>query len=251
MLSRFPQLRGQTGVYSIRSNWGLAISIPFKGTTDADGLGAQRVWQCSPGDQGMNLARLVKTSSLIVLLTAVTVAGWAQAPPPPNTPDQNAQYGNGSEQGPPGQDYADQNGSMQGGPGQAGDNEGPPGRVARLQFMSGSVSIQPHGSDEWVQGSVNRPLTNADNIWADKDSRAELNLGTGLLRISNESSLTLTNVIDNSAQVQLHQGALSVHVRHLFKGEVYEIDTPNLAFTIDKPGDYRFDVDPNADYTKV
>jgi hypothetical protein len=27
-----------------------------------------------------------------------------------------------------------------------------PGRVARLQYMSGSISIQPHGVDDWVQG---------------------------------------------------------------------------------------------------
>jgi hypothetical protein len=42
-----------------------------------------------------------------------------------------------------------------------------------------------------------------------------------------------------------------VHVRHLYDGEVWEIDTPNLAFTVSKPGDYRFDVDPNGDSTMV
>jgi len=54
--------------------------------------------------------------------------------------------------------------------------------------------VQPHGVGEWVQGSVIRPLTNADNIWADKNSRAELNLGSARLRIDSETSLTLTNV---------------------------------------------------------
>jgi hypothetical protein len=126
-----------------------------------------------------------------------------------------------------------------------------PGRVARLQYMSGSISIQPHGVDDWVQGSNNRPLTNSDNVWADKDSRAELNLGTGLLRIGSETSLTLTNINENTVQVSLHQGALNVHVRHLFNGEVYEIDTPNQAFTVLQPGDYRFDVDPSGDATVV
>jgi hypothetical protein len=126
-----------------------------------------------------------------------------------------------------------------------------PGRVARLQYMSGSISIQPHGVNDWVQGSNNRPLTNSDNVWADKDSRAELNLGTGLLRIGFETSLTLTNINENAVQVSLHQGALNVHVRHLFNGEVYEIDTPNQAFTVLQPGDYRFDVDPSGDATVV
>src|SRR5262249_55297221 len=45
----------------------------------------------------------------------------------------------------------------------------PPSRVARLQYMSGSVSIQPHGTEDWVAGSINRPLTSTDNIWTDKD----------------------------------------------------------------------------------
>ena len=127
----------------------------------------------------------------------------------------------------------------------------PPQRVARLQYMSGSVSVQPKGQDEWVEGTLNRPLTNADNIWADKDSRAELNVGDGVLRINSETSLTLTNVGDNNIQVELHQGTLNLRVRHLYDGEIYEIDTPNMAFTIQKSGEYRFDVDPNSDTSFV
>jgi len=117
--------------------------------------------------------------------------------------------------------------------------------------MTGQVSVQPQGTGDWVEGSANRPLTNADNVWADKDSRGELNVGTGVLRIDSETSLTLTNIDNNAVQVTLHQGALNVHVRHLENGEVWEVDTPNLAFTLTKSGDYRFDVDPNGDSTTV
>jgi Family of unknown function (DUF6600) len=127
----------------------------------------------------------------------------------------------------------------------------PPGRAVRLQYMSGSVSFQPQGAGDWVAGSLNRPLTNADNIWSDKDSRAELNAGTGVFRMGSEASLTLTNVADNSVQVELHQGTLNLHIRHLFNGEIYEVDTPNMSFTVQKSGDYRFDVDPNGDATVV
>ena len=127
----------------------------------------------------------------------------------------------------------------------------PPARAARLQYMSGSVSVQPRGVDDWVAGTLNRPLTNSDNIWADKNSRAELSVGTGLIRIDSESSLTLTNVSDNMVQLQLHQGAMNLHVRRLYDNETYEVDTPNQAFTVRKPGDYRFDVDPNADKTII
>ena len=127
----------------------------------------------------------------------------------------------------------------------------PPARAARLQYMSGSVSVQPHGTDEWAAGALNRPLTNSDNIWADKDSRAEVSLGTGLVRLDSESSLTLTNVDQNAVQLQLHQGAMNLHVRRLYDGETYEVDTPNQAFTVSKPGDYRFDVDSDNDKTVI
>ncbi len=134
-------------------------------------------------------------------------------------------------------------------PAQPGDQSGPdaPSRVARLQYTSGSVSIQPQGTGDWVEASINRPLTNADNVWADKDSRAELNVGDGVLRLGSESSLTLSNIGDNTVQVELHQGTLNLRVRQLGAGEVFEVDTPNMAFTVQKTGEYRFDVDPNGD----
>jgi len=127
----------------------------------------------------------------------------------------------------------------------------PPARAARLQYMSGSVSVQPHGTDDWVAGVLNRPLTNSDNIWADKNSRAEISVGTGLIRIDSESSLTVTNVSENTVQLQLHQGAMNLHVRRLYDNETYEVDTPNQVFTVLKPGDYRFDVDSEGDKTVV
>jgi len=127
----------------------------------------------------------------------------------------------------------------------------PPSRVARLQYVSGEISVQPGGVDDWVEASVNRPLTTADRIWADKDSRAELHLGGALMRINAETSITLSNVGDETVQVELDQGTLNLRVRHLYDGEIYEVDTPNVAFTISKSGEYRFDVDPDGDTTLV
>jgi hypothetical protein len=131
------------------------------------------------------------------------------------------------------------------------DSSSPSSRIPRLQYVAGQISVQPHGTGEWVQGSVIHSLTNADNIWADKHSHAELNFDSGRMRIDSETSLTLTNVNDMSARVELHQGALNVHIRSLGNNETYEISTPNLGFTVAKPGDYRIDVPPNEDSTIV
>jgi len=127
----------------------------------------------------------------------------------------------------------------------------PPSRAVRLKYMSGEVSMQPGGVNDWVAAVLNRPLTTADRVWTDKNARAELSLGSGSVRMNSETSMTFTNVSDEIVQIELDQGTLNLHVRHLFDGETYEIDAPNLAFTILKAGDYRFDVDPNADTTYI
>jgi hypothetical protein len=212
-----------------------------------------------------NLGSLLRISFFVALLAATTAtisAAGQDAPPPP---DQQSAYP--ADQAP--QSPADQPTASAGDqstypaqqvppppagqtmPSTGGQQVDPPGRAARLGYMTGSVSVQPQGTGDWVEGSLNRPLTIGDNVWADKDSRAELNLGTGVMRISSETSLTLTNVTNDAVQVQLHQGTLNVHVHKLYGGEVYEIDTPNQAFTVTKSGDYRFDVDPAGDSTVV
>lgn len=139
-----------------------------------------------------------------------------------------------------------------GGPPNAGNPGGdPPARVARIQYISGEVSMQPGGVNDWVVASLNRPLTTSDRVWTDKDARVELNVGTAFIRMNAESSLTLTNVSDNTVQLQLDQGTLELSVRHLEPGEIFEIDTPNLAFTVMKSGVYRIDVPPNDNQTWV
>ena len=127
----------------------------------------------------------------------------------------------------------------------------PPGRVARIQYMSGEVSTQPGGVNDWVAATQNRPLTTSDRIWTDKNSRAELNVGDGFIRMNSETSVTLTNVSDNNVQLELDQGTLEISVRHLEPGEIYEVDAPNYAFTVMKPGFYRFDVYPSEDQSWV
>jgi ferric-dicitrate binding protein FerR (iron transport regulator) len=197
-----------------------------------------------------NMKRAILAIFVLITLTAAFARAQEQDPgayapndqPQAQEPSPYEDSAEATDSAPPPPSTAQNNGATR---------KDPPGRAVRLQYMSGSVSFQPQGTGDWVAGSQNRPLTNADNVWTDKESRAELNAGTGILRMGAESSLTLTNVGDNSVQVELHQGTLNLHVRHLFDGEMYEVDTPNTAFTVQKSGDYRFDVDPNGDATVV
>jgi hypothetical protein len=51
--------------------------------------------------------------------------------------------------------------------------------------------------------------------------------------------------------LQLTQGTLNVRVRRLEPNQVFEVDTPNLAFTLRQPGEYRITVDPDGDATTI
>src|SRR5437660_1596633 len=127
----------------------------------------------------------------------------------------------------------------------------PPSRVARIGYMEGSVSFQPAGETEWVQAVPNRPMTTGDKIWADKDSRAELQLGSAVIRLSANSGFSFLNLDDRTAQIQLTSGTLNVRVRRLDRNDVFEIDTPNLAFSVYQPGSYRVEASEDGTYTVV
>src|SRR5579872_4512964 len=118
-------------------------------------------------------------------------------------------------------------------------SQDPSNRVAEMNYTSGSVSFQPGGQGDWVDAVQNRPLTSGDNLWADKDSRAELHVGSTAMRIDSETSLTFLTLNDQTTQLRLSTGALILRVRHLDDGDTFEVDTPNLAFNIQRTGEYR------------
>ena len=131
------------------------------------------------------------------------------------------------------------------------DQDDPPSRVARLGYIQGSVSFQPAGESEWVEAAPNRPLTTGDQLWADKDSRAELSLGAAVIYLNSNTGVSFLNLDDHTAQIQLSSGSISVRVRHLDRDDVFEVDTPNQAFSIFQPGQYRIEASDDGSYSVV
>ena len=133
----------------------------------------------------------------------------------------------------------------------AQDQDDPPGRVARLGYMQGSVSFQPAGENEWVEAAPNRPMTTGDKLWADRDSRAEIQLGSSTIDVGANTGITFLNLDDRTVQIQLSAGSMNLRVWDLDRDNVFEIDTTNQAFTIGRPGRYRVDASENGDSTVV
>src|SRR5712672_34710 len=111
----------------------------------------------------------------------------------------------------------------------ADDESDPPGRVARLSYVNGPVSLQPAGVEDWADATVNRPLTTGDKLWTDRDSRAELEIGSAAIRLGSMTGFSFLNLDDQNAQMNITAGSAIVHVRDLGEDQSLEIDTPNVA----------------------
>ena len=97
--------------------------------------------------------------------------------------------------------------------------EDPPGRVARLSYAEGTVSFRPAGGDEWVAAGLNRPLTTGDTLWTEGNSRAELQLGTAVIRLGPQTNIEFLNLNDQLVQLKLAGGTVIVRLRQLDEGE--------------------------------
>src|SRR5271165_5200726 len=132
-----------------------------------------------------------------------------------------------------------------------GQNGDPPGRVARLSYMEGSVSFEPSGENNFSQASLNYPLTTGDRLWTDKGARTEMETGNIALRMSDQTDLTTTNLTDQLLQLGLAQGSLRITAYDLRSGSEVEVDTPNAAVTIVQAASYRVDTYPDQNRTLV
>ena len=131
------------------------------------------------------------------------------------------------------------------------DQYDPPSRVARLGYMQGSVSFQPAGESEWVEAFRNRPMTTGDRLWTDRDGRAEVELGAATIHLAPNTGFSFLNLDDRTVQIELSSGTVDLRVRHLDRDSIFEVDTPNQAWTALQPGRYRIEAAEDGNYTVV
>ncbi len=82
----------------------------------------------------------------------------------------------------------------------------PPSRVARLGYASGAVSFSPAGEEDWVQATINRPLTTGDRLWADAGARAEVQVGGAMIRMNAATSVAVLNLDDTHHAAAIDAG---------------------------------------------
>ncbi len=125
----------------------------------------------------------------------------------------------------------------------------PPGRVGRLNFVSGTVSFHPESVDDWAPATLNYPLTIGDNLWTDQDGQAEIHIGSTAIRLASNTGISFLNLNDQTIQIRVSTGSLDLRLRHLGPSEQIELDTPNSSLSLLRAGTYRVDVQQTGDTT--
>ncbi len=131
------------------------------------------------------------------------------------------------------------------------DGDDPPSRVARLNYLSGAVSFRPGSVDDWGPATLNYPLTTGDHLWTDPGAQTEIHVGSTAVRMNSGTAISFLNLDDQVTQISLTEGALNVNVRYLGENESFEVDTPNVAISLLRPGDYRIQADADNNVSIV
>jgi hypothetical protein len=124
-------------------------------------------------------------------------------------------------------------------------DQDPPGIAARVAFLSGAVSLEAGGAQEWGAAPLNYPMVSGDRIFTDDGARAAVQCGDTDIRMGADTDVTLTNLTDAYKQIGLSQGSIHVRVFNLDAEETVEVDTPTGAVMIEAPGDYRINAYPD------
>lgn len=123
--------------------------------------------------------------------------------------------------------------------------------AARLSFIDGTVTFSPAGSEDWVNATLNRPLVSGDRLWNDAGAKSELQYNDSAIRMGENTSINALNLANKTAQIQLALGSVCLHIKSVDSDQIYEVDTPNLAFSVLQEGDYRISVSADGKTTTI
>lgn len=113
----------------------------------------------------------------------------------------------------------------------------PPGRVGRLSYVEGTVSLHAPGQDQWSQAVVNYPVTTGDGFWTEPQSRAEIQVGAVEMRLDQVTEADVVRLDDAATLLRVDQGTIEVHVIAMPPGGVAVL-TPLGQVDLLTPGSY-------------
>lgn len=123
----------------------------------------------------------------------------------------------------------------------AGEQDELPGRVGRLVQVEGTVWVYDPDEAAWRAADHNLPVIGGDRLASDDDARAELRIGSTVLRLDERSEIELLRLDDERIVVRLQRGSLALSVASRERAEDVEVLTDEGRARPLRAGHYRFD----------
>jgi hypothetical protein len=121
----------------------------------------------------------------------------------------------------------------------------PPAQAGRLSYVTGNVSFQPVGSDDFGQAFPNLPLGPGDRIVTDYDGQAEIQVGQTFVRIGPNADVSLVDVNVSGLYFGVAQGSIILRAVGLWPNQSAYVQTPSGSSAQATPGELRADVIPD------
>ena len=123
----------------------------------------------------------------------------------------------------------------------AGQASESPARIAQLAYVEGALSYQ-EANEPASTALPERPLEAGDRLTTAREGRAELTLGSAVVRLDQDSDLSIVDLDASSVRFELMGGAAIFRVDELYEDETFAVTTPNTTISFQAPGEYRVDV---------
>ncbi|AYH45848.1 DUF6600 domain-containing protein [Azoarcus sp. DN11] len=117
----------------------------------------------------------------------------------------------------------------------------PPARVGRLSVVEGEVALRRDGARDWVRAGVNLPITTGDELATQPDARAEVRIGSSVLRLDQATSVEVRRLDEDRIRVKLKEGSVAMRIRSADREDAIEVETRDGIALPAEPGQYRVD----------
>jgi len=125
--------------------------------------------------------------------------------------------------------------------GPARAQEDPPGRVGRIAELQGSVSWFDADEGRWTPAERNRPITAGDRLATGPGARAEVRIGSTVLRLAERSEVEWQRLDDERVVVALQSGAFALRLKSREAADDIRVLTAEARLAPQRAGHYRFD----------
>src|SRR5258708_36461582 len=102
----------------------------------------------------------------------------------------------------------------------------PPGRVGRLAFTDGTVSLHDNEQSAWAPAVVNTPLSTGDSLWTEPNARSEISLAGTRIRMAGATQRDMLAADHTHTRLPVDQGRVDINTQAMDPTQPSQLSPP-------------------------